>query len=369
MPIGPYAAAPESLPTLALMVAGAWRIRFFGVPRVPGESAIEIAKNVLRANARVVLKAGSGHFWPMWPSDFAKTLKGAEHALPPAYVRGLLDRMLSESARLGRVPSCFSSLRGFDMPWTRGDSLPWLVIALAEYGRWTGDRTLAAGHQEGLRALLDKFEQGSLEGGLVSTGVIGDWMDTVLRPSSTYNNLCALRMLQLAPDLGLRCRTDPADMEDAILRDRWRGDHFTDYAGAERWSVDAGALALYLDLFSQDLRSAVIDRIEASGLAEPYPLRSSPEPYPTRLISPLARLAPDYHSTIWLHLGAMYLNGLKKAGRDVSARQASLEELILRYGNCLETLDLDGRPWWTPVMACEPGLSMAAGQYLELALG
>ncbi|HEV3028580.1 MAG TPA: hypothetical protein VG457_13465, partial [Planctomycetota bacterium] len=114
---------------------------------------------------------------------------------------------------------------------------------------------------------------------------------------------------------------------------------------------------------------AMIEKIEASGVAEPYPIRSSPEPYPRPLISPLARLASDYHSTIWLHLGAMYLNGLKKAGRDVAGRKAKLEALIMEYRNCLETLGLDGRPWWTPFFACEHGLSMAAGQYLELALG
>jgi hypothetical protein len=369
MRLGPYAAEPEGLKTLVIAAGGALRMKLFGLPRVPGATPVEIAQNVLRANAQGVLRAGSEHFWPMWPSDFGKAFKGAEHALEPGYLREQIERMILESARLGRVTSCFSTSRGFDMPWWRGDNLPWLIIALAEYGRWTGDGKLAEARRNELQTLISSYEAESMEDGLISRRVTGDWMDTILRPSSTYNNVCALRMFQLAPSLGLKAKTDPVAMEKKLLDDRWRDGCLADYSGADRWSVDAGVLALYLELFTPEHRDSIIAKIEASGVAEPFPIRSSPEPYPDALISPLAKLASDYHSTIWLHLGAMYLNGLKKAGRDVSARKAKLDELTLRHGNCLETLGLDGKPWWTPFFACEPGLSMAAGQYLELALG
>jgi hypothetical protein len=79
------------------------------------------------------------------------------------------------------------------------------------------------------------------------------------------------------------------------------------------------------------------------------------------------RLSPDYHNTIWLHLGYMYLNALKNEGRDVAAERKRLESLILGHHNIVETLDPNGRLYGTFFHATEHGLSMAAGQFLELA--
>jgi hypothetical protein len=133
--------------------------------------------------------------------------------------------------------------------------------------------------------------------------------------------------------------------------------------------VDAAVIALYLGLFDAGLRGAMIEHIEREGYARPYPIRCAPAPYDTALLSPLARLTAEYHSSIWLHLGFMYLNGLKRAGRDVSERKAEMEGLIMRYRNMIESVGPDGRPYQTPFFSCETGLSMCAGQYLELALG
>ena len=85
---------------------------------------------------------------------------------------------------------------------------------------------------------------------------------------------------------------------------------------------------------------------------------------------PLTHLTPDYHSSVWLHLGLVYMNGLKRCGRDVSHYKAEVEALIMRHHTVLEALDpKTGEPYQTPLYGCEVGLSMAAGQYLELALG
>lgn len=368
MKLGPYAVTVEGVPSMMLNFMDALRLRARGVPRLPGDTPVEIAKEVLKRNARKVLHAGSGHFWFMWVSDFAKALRGAEKVLSPSYLRGLIEYMIRESFRQGRVTSCYSHLHGFDMPYYRGDNLPWLFYAVAEYCRWVGDKRLLEENETALQWLLGEYERTHFKNGLIDPAITGDWMDTVLRPSSTYNNVCALEMLHIARHLGLKVKTDAKAFEARILEDRWRGDHFTDYDGCEDLSVDAGVLALYFQLFDSAKREAIIKNFEASALVEPMPIKVAPRDYDKKLLPAISRLTPKYHSSVWIHLGLMYLNGLKKSGRTFSAHKAKIEALIMKHGQMLEAIDERGEPYQTFFHGSEHGLSMAAGQYLELVL-
>jgi hypothetical protein len=172
--------------------------------------------------------------------------------------------------------------------------------------------------------------------------------------------------LRLLPALGLKSALAADDFEKRLLERRWRGDFFVDYSGTEDWSVDAAVYALYFGLFSEDLRRAMARKLEASRLAEPYPIRCAPRDYDQALMPPVTRLSPRYHSVVWLHLGFMYLNALKSLGRDVRPAVKKLDELIMRHRNILETIDADGKPYSTVLHSTEHGLTMAAGQYLEL---
>lgn len=366
MMLGAYAVTLEGVPSMLLNFLDSLRVRRHGIPRVQGDSPEEIAKEVLRRNARKILYAGSGHFHFMWVSDFAKALRGSLRALPHPYLKKTIAYMVAESGRLGRVTSCFTTRHGFDMPYYRGDNLPWLVHALREYSALTGDLSLTESSRPALERLLDGYEREFLSGGLIPPRMTGDWADTILRPSSTYNNLCALRMLRILPELGIASRTDPAAFERAILESRWRGDHFTDYKGTERLSVDAAVFALYFDLFTPEIRGAAARRIRKEGLDLPFPIRNTPAPYGKELQPLISRLSPTYHSCYWLHLGLVWLNGLKRRGENISEARGKVEHLVQKYGNFLETLDENGLPYRTFFHSTEYGLSMAAGQYLEL---
>jgi hypothetical protein len=360
--LGPYAVTFEAPYSVALNALDAWRVIAFGIPRAPGETPAEIAGGVLRRNAGPVLYAGEGHFRFMWVSDFAKSLRGAWDVLGADYLGAQIDLMTRESARLGCVPSCFTSLHGFDMPWPRGDSLPWLVFAHAERFRRAGVRPGVA-----LQGLFDEYEATHFEDGLISPGITGDWADTVRRPSSTYNNLCALMALREARALGLKTRHDADEFSRRLLEDRWRGDRFRDHAATEALSVDSAVLALYLGLFDRAILERAADRIVAERLDEPWPIRCAAAPHDGATLPPLTRLVGGYHRSAWLHLGAMWLNGLKRLGRDAGPGRAKIESLIARHGHVLEAVNDDGSPYVSPVLACERGLTMAAGQYLELA--
>jgi hypothetical protein len=355
----PYSIGPAPAKALLMLVASSFRVRLFGVPPLPGDTAADIARAALRQNAGSTLIAGAGHFRFMWVSDFAKALRGAASALPGEYLDEQVRLMTRLSAAAGRVPTCFSTTKAFDVPYYRADGLPWLIFCAAERPR--------AADLPALQKLLDGYEREHFEDGLISTSQRGDWMDTIRRPSSTYNNILALEMLRAARGLGLETRHEPGEFERRLLESRWRGDHFIDYHGTEDASVDAAVYALYLGLFPRDVREKAADWLEASGLAEPLPILSAPRDYDKRLMPVLTRLTPGYHSVVWLHLGLAYLNGLKKLGRDVSARRKRVEDLFVRHHNIIETVRRDGSLYETPFHSTEHALTMAAGQCLELA--
>lgn len=364
---GPYDLTPELFYTAAVQTLDSWRVILLGVERAPGGGTpAEIAAGVLRRNAGPVLRAGHGHFWPMWPSDFGKAFAGAWDVLGEDYLRGQAALMTRESARLGRVTSCFRPGRGFDMPWWRGDNLPWLVWSWAEITEHAG-RGPDADQLAALQGLLDDYEGRHLEpGGLVSRRVTGDWVDTIRRPSSTYNNLCALMLLSRATEIGLKPRTDAEAFAGRLLADRWRGDHFRDHADTEALSVDAAVAALYLRSYGPEILNKAADRLAAEKLDEPWPMRCAAGEYDPATVPWLTRLAGGYHRAHWLHLGLMWLNGLKKLGRDTAKGRAAVEALIERHGHVLEAVNADGTPYTSFFISCERGLTMAAGQYLEL---
>lgn len=367
MIVGPYDLGPELVYTVVVQTLDSWRVILGGVERAPGGGTpAEIAAGVLRRNAGPVLRAGHGHFWPMWPSDFGKTFAGAWSVLGEDYLRGQAALMTRESARLGRVTSCFRPGRGFDMPWWRGDNLPWLIWCWAEIRARSG-RGPDAEQSAALAALLADYERRHLEpGGLVSRRVTGDWVDTIRRPSSTYNNLCVLMMLRRAAELGLAPATDADAFAARLLEDRWRGTHFRDHADTEALSVDSAVAALYLRSYGPEVLGPAADRLAAERLDEPWPMRCAAGEYDPRTVPLATRLAPGYHRAHWLHLGLMWLNGLRKLGRDASRGRRAVEELIRRHGQVLEAVNADGSPYRSFFISCERGLSMAAGQYLEL---
>lgn len=367
MKAGPYEVLPETLLGLWLNLADSARTAVLGWPRKPGSPAA-IAAETLRDNARGVLYAGTGHFRFMWAADFGKTVRGAWDVLGPDYLGGLIDKMTDESFRHGYVTTCFRESRGFDMPWPRADGLPWLVFAHEER-RIRSGRAPDAVRLKALQSLLDHHEATHFEDGLIAPSITGDWVDTVRRPSSTYNNLCALMMLRLAPRLGLKTRHDPAAFEKALLASRWRAQGFlTDSHGVETPSADAAVLALYLGLLEPPYREALAVWLEGSGLLDPIPMTCAAGRSDAH-VPLLTRLTGGYHLSRWLHLGLMALNGLRRQGRDVSARRQAVERVIQRHGQVVEAVHDDGRPYLSLFLSCERGLSMAAGQYLELTEG
>lgn len=334
---GRFSLSIELAPALVRRALESVRRAFRAPPAVRGDTPLEIAREVLRANAGKVLYAGSGSLRYMRAFDFGVSFRGMTKVLSPSYVRGQLEAMIRESFRQGRSPSCYSARRGFDYPRYRCDSLPLLVFSVAEYCRWVGDRRLLADHEAALQWLLSQYEAAHFHDGLLDPGQAGDWAEGFPRPSSTHANICALMMLRRARELGLHTHLDPGLLEKSLIERRLRGERFAAHEGAEASGPDAAAAALYFELFERRLRDALAQGLESGG---PAPL-PGPEGAPR------------------LHLGLMAANGLKRAGRPYAAMKSAADALVMEARGFPET---PGR------RDAEHGLTMAAALYLELVL-
>ncbi len=365
MKIGNYDFGKETLHSLFMDFLDSVRVNLRGIPKLSGENPTEIATQVIKANAKNVFYAGTGHFRFMWVSDFAKALAGSKKVLSPSYVRKMIDYMIKESYKRRHVTNCFTAKRGFDMPFYRADNLPWLIHAIKEYFDWTKDEKLLSGNRKELQWLIDSYESTHFKNDLISTSIRGDWMDTLIRPSSTYTNICALNMLKHIEKLGLKSKIDSSSLEKNILNSRWRENYFTDYSGTEKMGVDACVIALYFNLFNKNIRHAIIERLESSKITKNILIKVTNQYYHKKLLSSFL-INVNYHSSIWLHMGLMYLNGLKKNGIDISVHKDRMDKLIMKFKNIVEVVDKLGKPYKTFFHSSEYGLSMGAGQYLEM---
>lgn len=343
----------------------AQKVREEGIPVVPGETPEEIAAQVLRANAGPILRAGSGHFHLMWTADLGKAFAGALRVLPREYLAGLVSRILTVSAKLGRVPTCFSVNGHHEIPWARSDNLPWLLHMVDALD----DAAFLDAHRRALVKVYADWVESYVDArtGLIRRGATGDWMDTVPRPSSTYANLCALRAYECADRLALL--SAPSFQEEAqraLVGERWCGRWFRDHARAgEYLSADANVPALYFGLLPSWCRQDIARSIEASGLCDPVPMRTREGAYVESELPLLSRLVPTYHSTAWTHLGLMYVVGRRREGLPYERHLASIEASVLAHRNFLETLDGATTPHRTRFLATEYGFTMSAGLYLE----
>ncbi|GEM_PF-1818077 len=361
MKVGPYTLTRHAFTTSFRTLLDAQAIRRDGIPRLDGGTPNDVARLVLRRNAGAILRAGEGHFHAMWVADTGKAFNGAREALSVEYLAGLLSRVVRTSARVGRVPTCFTPKGWHDLPWPRADGLPWLLHMVDRLD----DPAFVADHHRDLQKAWDDWRAAHLDPttGLIREEVTGDWMDTVPRPSSTYNNLMGLRAAQAARRLDL---AGEGPDEKALLASRWTGAHLRDHArSGDYLSADANVPALYHGLLPRHVRRRIATSLETSLLATPIGMRTREGAY-TRDEFPLAtRLAPAYHSTRWLHWGLMHVIGLQRNDLPWQHQLTPIRRLTSALGNFIETLDDEGRPFATPWIATEHGFTMSAGLYLE----
>lgn len=366
----PYSISKGTLSLATRILVDTVRVSILGLPALPGRTPQKIAANVIRQNYRDgILWVGSGHFHFMWTNDFAISLRGAETVLTTIQIRRAIEHMIIASRRLGYVPTSYTSSYGFDAPTRRGDSFPSLLYAVWEYTRWSRDTSLIKEHRNTLQTFLDHYEASSFgPDGLIRLNIMRDWVDTINRPSSTWNNIWALKILTIAPRLGLKTKQSPRSLAQKILTSRWKNNHLVDHGRTDQPSTDGALLAIYFDLFDKTVQRNIMKQLEKQRELSPIPLRANAYIHSNEFIPFLTTITTShYHDTvIWPFLGFMYVNARKKLGLEYKKDLAIMETMMMKFHNTPETLRPDGKGIYLNVLSTESGFTMTAGQYLEV---
>ena len=361
MIIGKYEINPQVIILSLRMLKNSLITHLAGVPSVSKSTPYEISVETIKGNTNGIVRAGSKQFRYGWTVDTGKAFRGLKKVLSGEQLSSLCERILNTSS--GYVPTCFSNNSAFNIPYKRVDNLPWLFFMIDEL-----DNDLLEEKSEVLQKLYEHWmrEYWSPEKSMIKTEATHDWIDTCLRPSSTYSNLCVLKMFEII-DRKLGIKTHTNRLKEALLVKRWAEDHFIDFEGSGDYLVgDANALALYFELFDRSLRETIASTLERSGLMEPFPMKLREGSYDDGMMLFFTRFSPTYHTTsIWPHIGLMALNGFKKLNIPYKEYKERIDQVVMKYG-FLEVFDEKGKPYSTPFHVAEHDLTMFAGQYLEL---
>lgn len=366
--LGTYVIHRETLSTTLRALWDNLGVRIFGVPRLRYSSLPKLARAVLRRNIqrnRLVL-AGWGHFRLMWVADTAIAFEGLRHVSSKRTIRQIIQHIIDASWKRGFVTAGFSLTRAIDIPYQRGDSLPWLLYMCDKYATWYNDRALIAKNRAKLQTFIAAYEKQTIgDNGMVRSSIRGDWADTIRRPSSAWNNIMALFTLRFAKKYRFQLTRLPKNFEELLLTNRLSGDYLLDHEGSVLPSVDGTILALYLGVFTKTVRRRLAKHL-AKTMPAVFPSVATAEQFPKALLTRVARIfAPGYHtSASWLHLGLMMVNGYKKLGLKHKKELKKIEELVEKYGNFIETVNQKGEIFKSTI-ASEYGFTMSAGQYLE----
>lgn len=366
--IGAYTIHKETIKTAIVILLDSMRVRLFGIPRLRYRTLRQLARTVLRKNIvnRTFLRAGMGHFRLMWTADTAISFEGLRRVLSRGTLKGMIQHMIDASFRNGYVTAGYSARRGIDIPYHRGDSLPWLLYMCDKYMDWYSDHMFLKKNRSKIQTLMGSYERQTIgDDGMVRKSVRGDWADTIRRPSSAWNNIMALYTLRFAKKFRFTLSRIPPDFERLLLTKRLSGDYLLDHAGSLLPSVDGAILALYLGVFTKTVRRRLARCLE-KNIATSLPAVATVNEFPKQLLTSTARLfAPGYHTRAsWIHLGLMKINGYKKLGLNYTDGLVKIESLIEKYGNFIETVNEKGEIFRSTITS-EYGFTMSAGQYLE----
>lgn len=362
-----YVLSKDTILMVKNILTDSVKVRLLGIPKIKAKNHIDLAQKVLRTNLKDnLLLSGAGHYKYMWISDLGIAFEGAKNVFPKKTLQSTLEHILDLSLRNGKIFSCYSYTRGADIPWKRTDSLPWLIYCFCKFHNLKGIKPLKK-YMPLLQNLILDFERENLDSnGMIKSNLTGDWMDTIKRPSSTWSNICVLKMLTLARNMDFKTKFDPKELEKSLLTNRFKKNYLTDYLGSQQLSVDAIVLALYFEMFPKRIRRILAKSLKKLDIFNPCPIKPSIINYPSSFKPFLTKItANSFHQTAtWLHLGLMYLNGLKKLGIGDKSGIKKINEILSKHSNILETVDSGGKSLQT-ILTSEYGFTMTAGQYLE----
>jgi hypothetical protein len=327
-----------------------------GHTRHPGDAAAIIRACIEACWNGRTFTASPGHFDMFWTRDLCFSTPALVRLGEGDRVRASLAYALDAWTRRGTHVTTTINYgdRPADVFEYGVDSLPLLLAAL----RSAGAADLVERHRDWLAAEVAWFDERVVD---PATGLVradrtySAHRDTVVNRSTAYGNTMVALLAKTLAETGWL--DSPLERHfdgdhGRLLRDHfWTGDRFRDSLGDKTVSGEANVWPFYAGVVTDPemLRSA-LTHLEASGFADPYPLRYETVRRPGREVWFTRLVLPNYQgTTVWTSLGAIYLQLLRSVDPAAAAREIErYRGWIERDGTYWEVLDGRGRSWISP---------------------
>jgi len=256
------------------------------------------------------------------------------------------------------------------------------IIAARAYFQATKDLAFCARFEpvmdRAIRWLMSQDRDGD---GIIESGYLADWMDSILKKDKLFNvnviyyeGLRACEQLKkiLGEDAAARYFQTAADrVYERLNTDFWNGEHFIDWIHASRrggFSADGNVLAMFFRIATERQSEQILEYITGRGLDADTPLRTCHPVYPLSQIFPLYFLVglPDYHRTlIWPWLGTLNAVNKHRLGHQEAVTDlARIGQWYLRENAVHEVYDHHGTPVARRFYHAEVPFAWNAGLYI-----
>ena len=337
------------------------RVRYYVAKRRHGYryrgSLEDAADRILTERATHGFEAG-GHFRGVWPRDLCFAAPGMVAAGHADAVRETGEWLISQLSSVFYTD--FHGEYNAATPREGVDTFPALVILLAECGTLE-DRSDAVSDLASVYA--EKFVDD--ETGLV-TGAGSSWWDSATAPREAYNTAMLLAAIERLERAGVETALTgrASDVRDG-LSTLWNGRFFAENRDSSVLACDANVVPLYFELVSDEQAQRIATSLE--HLETDHGLRMRARKFSLREVHPFFLFHSDYHYHVWPWNSFVYANGLARYGLEGRAeREVERVERALRpYGNFLEVLRLDGKPYMKRGYASAEDFTVAAALWVE----
>ncbi len=337
--------------------------RLFGWKQYSGNSE-GICKQIVNDcwNGRY-FQTGLGHFDDFWVRDFSWCCDSLLELGYKNEVKKSLLFALKHYKNNNKITSVVS-MKGkcFDFPTYSVDSLPGLFRSLLITDKKSIKNNSEFLNQQ-IAIFFDRFINEKT--GLVKNAHFSSIRDHYVRNSCCYDN-CMVGML--AEDLKKTTLDNPFkgfDYKKLILNNFWKNNYFSEQQDSEKTSGDSLVFPFWTGLFnSKKMFYQCVQKIKELKLDEPFPLKYSNNDEGEKVLAHF--FAQNYEgTTIWAHIGMIYLQLLKKYDlKEYKLQKEKYSEVIERNKNFLEVFNPNGSPYKSLFYHSDEGM-LWASMFLE----
>ncbi|MBI4016315.1 MAG: hypothetical protein HY363_01325 [Candidatus Aenigmarchaeota archaeon] len=341
------------------------RYAFFGFHKYNG-SAIDICKQIIEDcwNGKYY-QTSAGHFSSFYTRDFGFCTPALIHLGQKERVQKTLEWAMKCFEKSGKLTTSITpSGKAFDFPTVAPDSLAFFLFSLQHH------KELVEEHRHFLNNEIDRYYASCVDErtGLPKPLHFSSIKDHAIRKQSCYDTVMLGWLANIIAKLGLDNPFAKHNYVYLLNKYFWNKTYFLDDLSGNKYvSGDANTFPFWCGVIKDAMkRRKATASIENAQLDKPFPLKYTAIMPLHRQIS-AALFAPNYEgTTIWAHLGMLYVEILstvdKKKAREHIRKYA---KLIEQHKTFLELYNPNGTIYKTLFYTADEGMLWAAN-YLHL---